>query len=151
MLGRNWLHQFGTFDNGATYALMILYGQNAWPYDHTVGSGPIEMATDGWVYWGKVVVVNGLTIDVPINLPAGWSDFGAAIWWPESATQVHDDVDLRIVHPNGSVEDSAISGVSVFERAEVPGSLAPGTWNIRIHGYDVTGFQVVYFAARVHT
>ena len=79
MLGRNWLHQFGTFDNGATYAFMILYGQNPWPYDNTVGAGPLEMAVNGWGYWGKVGVTDGLTIDIPINVPSGRKDFEVAL------------------------------------------------------------------------
>ncbi|WP_083305036.1 S8 family serine peptidase [Moorena producens] len=150
MLSRNWLRQFGTFDNGQTYAFMILYGQNPYPYNNTEGAGPLKMATNGWANWGKVVVGNGMTIDIPINVAAGKKDFDGALWWPESASQAHNDIDIHLIDPTGTERARGFSAVSVFERARVSGSLTPGTWKIRIRGFNVpTGSQMVYWASHI--
>jgi len=150
MLARNWLHRFGTWDNGQTYAFMILYGQNPWPYDNTEGAGPIRMATNGWAYWGKVVVLDKQNIDIAIGVSAGKDDFDAALWWPESESQDHNDIDVHLIDPSGTERAKGYSGVSVFERARVDGSLTPGTWKLRIRGYHVrTSSQLVYWAAHI--
>ncbi|NEQ84780.1 MAG: S8 family serine peptidase [Moorea sp. SIO2I5] len=150
MLSRNWLRQFGTFDHGQTYAFMILYGQNPYPYNNTEGAGPLKMATNGWANWGKLVVGNGMTIDIPINVTAGKKDFDGALWWPESASQAHNDIDIHLIDPTGTERARGFSAVSVFERARVSGSLTPGTWKIRIRGFNVpTGSQVVYWASHI--
>jgi serine protease AprX len=151
MLGRNWLRQFGIYDNGQTYAFMILYGQHNYPYDNTVGAGPLKMEVNGWGYWGKLAVLNGQTIDIPINVPAGRQNFEGALWWPETVLQPHNDLDLFLVDPTGVVRASGVSAPSIFERATVAGPLAVGTWKVRIRGYSVPTFvQVVYWAAAVH-
>lgn len=150
MLARNWLNRFGTYDNGQTYAFMILYGQQPWPYDNTAGAGRLRMAVNGHAWWGKVAVLNGQTIDIPIGVGTGKQNFDAALWWPESAAQAHNDIDLSLLDPSGAVRARGFSAVSVFERARVAGSLSAGTWKIRIRGYSVpTLAQVVYWAAHV--
>ncbi|MAG55687.1 MAG: hypothetical protein CMJ83_05290 [Planctomycetes bacterium] len=150
MLARNWLHRFGTYDNGQTYAFMILYGQNPWPYDQTSGAGRLSMAVNGWAWWGKYVITNGASIDIPINVTAGKKDFDAAIWWPETAAQNHNDVDVHLIDPGGTERAKGYSAAGVFERAKVAGTLSPGTWTLRIRGFWVrTGAQVVYMAAHV--
>ncbi|CAH1081526.1 S8 family serine peptidase [Candidatus Nitrotoga sp. 1052] len=150
MLARNWLQQFGSFDNGQTYAFMILYGQREWPYDNTVGAGPIQMATNGHAWWGKVSVGNHVNIDIPINVGVGKSNLDAALWWPESATQTHNDIDVHLIDPSGIERAKGYSGVSIFERTGVNGALQAGTWVIRIRGYNVpTGSQTVYWATHV--
>lgn len=150
MLARNWLRQFGTYDNGQTYAFMILYGQNEWPYDNTAGAGPIQMATNGYAWWGKLSVGNHINIDIPINVGYGKRDLDAALWWPESATQTHNDIDVHLIDPSGVERAKGYSGVSVFERTGVSGALQTGTWTVRIRGYSVpTGSQIVYWAVHV--
>jgi serine protease AprX len=150
MLARNWLQQFGSFDNGQTYAFMILYGQKEWPYDNTVGAGPLQMATNGHAWWGKVSVGNLQNIDIPINVGAGKNDLDVALWWPESATQTHNDIDVHLIDPSGIERAKGYSGVSVFERTGVNGALQTGTWVIRIRGYNVpTGSQTVYWATHI--
>ncbi|MEA5567573.1 S8 family serine peptidase [Anabaena sp. UHCC 0399] len=150
MLARNWLRQFGTYDNGQTYAFMILYGQKSYPYNNTVGAGVLKMATNGWAHWGKVVVNNGSTIDIPINVGSGKQDFDASLWWPESAAQAHNDIDVHLIDPSGVERARGYSALSIFERARVAGNLTPGTWKIRIRGYNVpTGGQLVYWASHI--
>lgn len=150
MLARNWLHQFGSVDNGQTYAFMILYGQDPYPYNNTVGAGRLKMATNGHAYWGKLAVGNGATIEIPISVGSGRKDFDVALWWPESQSQQHNDVDVHLIDPSGTERARGYSGPSVFERAGVAGSLTSGTWKIRIRGYNVrTGSQLVYWAAHI--
>lgn len=151
MLARNWLRNFGTYDNGQTYAFMILYGQNPWPYDNTKGAGPLKMAVNGHAWWGKVAVANGGAINIPITIGAGRRNFNGALWWPERAAQAHNDIDLHLIDPGGIQRATGFSAVSVFERAQVSGPLAAGTWKLRIRGYSVpTGSQVVYWAATIN-
>ena len=150
MLGRNWLRQFGSYDNGQTYALMILWGQNPWPYNNTEGAGRLRMGTGGTAHWGKVVITDGATINIPINVGTGRRGFGGALWWPETAAQEHNVIDLFLFDPGGTERARGYSWNSVFERAQVGGNLAPGTWTLRIQGFRVrTASQVVYWAARV--
>ncbi len=150
MLARNWLRQFGTYDNGQTYAFMILYGQNEWPYDNTIGAGPLKMATNGLAWWGKVSIGHHVNIDIPINIGAGKRDLDAAIWWPESAAQSHNDIDVHLLDPSGAERAKGYSAVSIFERTGVNGTLQTGKWIIRIRGYSVpTGSQTVYWAAHI--
>jgi len=149
MLARNWIRQFGTFDNGQTYAMMILYGQDPFPYSNTVGAGKIEMGTNGFASWGKVAIGHQMNIDIPINIGADRKNFDAALWWPESAAQSHNDIDVHLIDPNGIERARGFSGVSVFERAAVSGDLQAGVWTLRIRGFNVpTGTQTVYWASR---
>lgn len=150
MLARNWLHQFGTYDNGQTYAFMIIYGQDSYPYNNTTGAGQLRMATNGWAWWGKLIVTDGLTIDIPINISSGKDDFDAALWWPENAGSPHNDIDVHLIDPSNVERDRGFSAVSVFERAKVAGSLTAGLWKLRIRGFSVNpGGQVVYWAAHI--
>lgn len=150
MLSSNWLRQFGTLDNGQTYAFMILYGQDPYPYNNTVGAGKLEMATNGWAWWGKVAVGNRMNVDIPINIPANRKNFDGALWWPESETQDHNDIDIHLIDPSGVEHARGYSSASVFERAAVDGNLQVGTWTLRIRGYSVrTGAQTVYWASHI--
>ncbi len=150
MLSYNWLRRFGTFDNGQTYAFMILYGQDPYPYNNTVGAGKLEMATNGWAWWGKVAVGDRMNVDIPINVPANRQSFDGALWWAESESQDHNDIDIHLIDPSGVERARGYSSASVFERAAVDGNLQTGTWTLRIRGYRVrTGTQTVYWASHI--
>jgi hypothetical protein len=150
MLSHNWLRRFGTFDNGQVYAFMILYGQDPYPYDNTVGAGKLEMATNGWAWWGKVAVGDRMNVDIPINVGANRRNFDGALWWPESQAQQHNDIDIHLIDPSGVERARGFSSASVFERAAVDGNLQPGNWTLRIRGYSVpTRSQTVYWAAHM--
>ncbi|NEO64800.1 MAG: hypothetical protein F6J98_32150, partial [Moorea sp. SIO4G2] len=65
-------------------------------------------------------------------------------------SQAHNDIDIHLIDPTGTERARGFSAVSVFERARVSGSLTPGTWKIRIRGFNVpTGSQVVYWASHI--
>lgn len=151
---RNWLRgNSGTIDPGQVYAQMILSGQKPYPFDNNIGAGHLRLPTDGWAWWGKVNVSNHDNIDIPISIGSNISKLDAALWWPEFGFNIlwmtidpHNDIDLRLVDPTGSTRAFSISTNSVFERAQVAGGIGPGTWKVRITGYNVTaGPQVVYW------
>lgn len=155
MLAYNWLLQHGTFENGHVYAFIILYGQQPWTGDdaihNEVGAGRVKMATDGWAWWGKTVISQGMTIDIPISIDEGQAGLDLALWWPERADQTHSNIELYALDPVGQRKAASESEHSVWERARVSGELSNGTWKIRIRGENVPEEnQVVYWAAVVH-
>ncbi len=151
---RNWLR--GTsfnIDPGQVYAQLILAGQNPYPFNNTSGAGPIKLPVNGWAWWGKVTVGSGTTIDITLNNGVSNATFfDGALWWPETAAQSHNDIDLYLIDPNGVTRDLSWSIPSVFERARATGTIQTGEWKLRIRGYSVpTGSQTVYWAAAANS
>lgn len=149
----NWLKKYGTSDPGQAYARLYVEGDRPWCcYDDTEGAGDLKMAVCGVAYWGKVSISGtGSVVNVPISVPAGKNTLEVALWWPEKATEAHDDIDVHVHNPSGVEKARGYSALSVFELAEVPGSLASGTWTLKIKGYSVaSGPQSVYWTADVH-
>jgi serine protease AprX len=157
---RNWLRGSSfSIDPGQVYAQLILSGQQTYPFNNTSGAGPIQLPTNGWAWWGKVSVTNGATIDIPLSISGpNPNTLDGALWWPETAfdfpligrIEIHNDIDLYLVDPSGTSRALSISIPSVFERARVSGAVTPGTWKLRIRGYNVPGgSQTVYWAAHV--
>jgi serine protease AprX len=158
-LVRNFLRGTSfSIDPGQVYSFLILSGQKPYPFDNTTGAGPIRLPTDGWAWWGKVSVRDGDTIEIPIDVGGSPNRLDAALWWPETAWQFlfftvesHNDVDLSLVDPGGSVRAFSVSIPSVFERARVSGTVAAGRWKVRVRGFRVAaGPQTVYWAAAAH-
>jgi hypothetical protein len=151
-LVRNFLRgTSSSIDPGQVYSFLILAGQTPYPFNNTSGAGRLVLPTNGNAWWGKVTVTNGGTVDIPLGIGgASPNTFDAALWWPETATQAHNDIDLSLIRPDNTVATSSISSPSVFERVRVAGSVAPGTWKVRLRGFSVpTGSQTVYWAAHV--
>jgi hypothetical protein len=144
-------------DPGQVYAHLILSGQQPYPFNNTTGAGPLNLPTNGWVWWGKVSVTDGATIDIPLKYPGGkGTTLDGALWWPETAqpsstaAEQHNDIDLHLFNPSGLPRDFSSSIPSVFERARVDGPVVSGTWTLRIRGFNVpSGSQTVYWAAHV--
>ena len=59
-------------------------------------------------------MANGTTINIPIDVPARRNEFNAALWWPESAAQLHNDIDVHLIDPSGVERAKGYSAVSVF-------------------------------------
>jgi serine protease AprX len=151
-LARNFLLSIRSpIDPGQVYAHLILSGQRV-AFDNTNGCGLLRLPTNGLVFFGKVSVTNGATIDIPLNMGGGFNVLDAALWWPETST-VHNDIDLIIATPSGANHSYSTSTVSVFEKVRVTGApLAHGNWIVRIRGFSVPGgSQTVYWAAHVRT
>ncbi|HMR33532.1 MAG TPA: S8 family serine peptidase [Geminicoccaceae bacterium] len=138
-------------DPGQVYAFLIMAGQTPYPFNNTSGAGRLVLPTNGNVWWGKTTVGNNGTVDISLPIGAASANtLDAALWWPEGATQAHNDVDLSLIRPNNAIATSSISGPSVFERVRVAGAVTTGTWKLRIRGFSVpTGSQTVYWAAHV--
>lgn len=148
-LARNWMRRVGQVDPGHVYARLIVAGQTPYPFNNTSGAGPVRLPVNGFSWWGKVSVSNHETIEVPLNVSRSTANnLDGAIWWPET-TSGHNDIDLRIVSPTGSVMDSSVSIPSVFERVRAAGNATTGVWKLRIYGYSVSGSQTVYYNATV--
>lgn len=144
-LARNFLRGgTGLIEPGFVYAYLIMSGQQP-AFNNTTGAGPIRLPVNGTFATGKVTVSNGQTIDIPFNVTGAPARFDAALWWPETTAQAHNDVDLRLVNPSGVVVASSTSVNSVYERARA--TPAPtGAWKIRLRGFSVPTPQVVFFA-----
>lgn len=147
---RNWLRGSNfDIDPGQVYAQLILSGQTV-PFNDVNGAGLINLPMNGTAWWGKTTVGHNGTIDIPLNVGFGNNRFNCAIWWPETASQSHNDVDVSLIDPNGITRASSLSVASVFERARFLGAVAPGTWKVRIRGFSVpAGPQTVYYSAHV--
>ena len=115
----------GSIDAGHVYSHMILGGQTTFPFNNNTGAGPFQLGTGGNAWWGKTNVANGARVDIPISVPAGKTLFEGSLWWPE-ATSGHNDIDLELIAPDGTVRASSWSGVSVFERASVRSGVYAG-------------------------
>ena len=147
---RNWAR--GTnfdIDPGQVYAQLILSGQTPF-FNNTNGAGLLNLPVNGVAFFGKTTVGNGGTINIPLNIGAGNNRFDGALWWPETAAQSHNDVDLSLIDPSGVTRASSMSVSSVFERARFSGAVASGTWTLRIRGFSVpTGSQTVFWTAHI--
>lgn len=140
-----------SLDPGQVYSHLILSGRQP-AFDNNNGVGLIFLPpVNGTEWFGKVSVANGAVIDIPLNILAGGSlnTLNGALWWPETAAQAHNDIDLYLVDPSGTERASSRSGPSVFERARVDGTITTGSWKLRIRGFSVTGTQTVYWSAHV--
>src|SRR4051794_19436883 len=148
-LERNWMRGgVGSIDAGHVYSQLILGGQTTWPFNNDTGAGPFQLGVNGIAWWGKTGVANGARVDIPISIPAGRTLLEGSLWWPEG-TATHNDVDLELVAPDGTVKAYSNSIVSVFERASVRSGVYPGTWKLRMKGYSVSGAQTTFWSARI--
>ena len=139
-------------DPGQINALIINAGRlaNSSPYDQDNGAGFVTLPTNGHIWWGAVTAAttSGSVVNVPITLSGvSTQSLTATIWWPESIGGTHNDVDLYILRPDGSVAVSSTTTSSVFEKAQVTsGSVVNGTYTVQIKSYNVPNAQQVYYA-----
>ena len=102
---RNWMRGgTGSIDAGHVYSHMILGGQTTYPFNNNTGAGPFVLGTGGHAFWGKTNVTNGGRVDINIPVSAGKTKIEGSLWWPEG-TVGHNDVDLELIAPDGSVRD----------------------------------------------
>jgi len=165
-LMRNWMNIGVTtaagVDPGQVYAGLILAGDRVGPFvvpaDHPLdsfvaaspcGAGRLGLPPSGTSRFGKAWVSANLRyaeIAVPIA-SGGIVRLEAAIWWPDPADDDHNEVDLKLIAPDGTVVKSASPG-GVFERARFQSvSGLSGTWRLRICPKSIgPAAQVVYWA-----
>jgi serine protease AprX len=137
-------------DPGQVYAYMILSGNNR-NFDNDRGAGLLSMPVIegtmpyGTLSNGMVTVTNYQSVDITI-LCSSPGSVQAAIWWPETTT-THNDVDLYLLQPDGTLADVSLKADSVFEKVKTTSSPPSGVWTFQVNGFSVTGTQDVYFAA----
>ncbi len=120
------------------------------------GVGRPKMAVNGTGYIGSATMKKtGDVATINLNVPKDACGIKAAIWWPEDASQEHNDIDLLIKNQKGQVISAAMSGNSVWERASVSADtikgLGGGTYQAQILGFDVNSEQPVYYFISVST
>lgn len=117
------------------------------------GAGRPKMPVNGTVTFGGVTLENsGDLATVNVNVPQGACGVKGAIWWPESAGQDHNDIDLIIRNPKNIIVGLAESGNSVWERVSVDGGvkgLLAGQYKVQILGFEVNSQQPVYYSISV--
>jgi hypothetical protein len=151
-LMRNLIRNAPDISPGYVNAFMILVGRNVAnaANDNNNGAGIIQCPTNGSLFQGAVTINPNQTVDVPLSLTGAVGFVDAALWWPETSTQTHSDVDLFLVDPSGIGRASSASGPSVFERARATTGLTAGTWKVRITAFNVSAPQVVHWAVFKH-
>lgn len=144
-----WRDPYGA-PPGYVYARLINWGSNFTDAstNNTTGAGLMVLpGANGTASWGSTWVANGQSVDITFTVPANSYDLRAALWWPESASQTHNNVDVLIYQPTGAYVAGSFGYTSVFEKAFVSGPLIAGTYIVRIHGANIftAGAQRVYF------
>jgi serine protease AprX len=145
---RNMLASGGaTIDPGQLYAhVLATSNQGTLSYDNIYGAGPVQLRPLAErTSYGKLSVTQGSQIDNTIQV-ARYRTIRIAIWWPELKDR-HNDVDVSLVNPSGSVVASSNAGPGVFEKIRYSNGSTSGAWKVRVNGYSVSGAQNVYWAA----
>jgi hypothetical protein len=142
-----WRLWTGTANPGANYAMGITLGDTAsgGASNNNLGAGIWKSPNSFHIYGNSTSISQGSQVD--FNLPtvsAGDSRVQAAIWWPEG-TASHNDVDLQLINPSGTVVSSSVTVNGVFEKVSASAPAA-GVWKMRVKGYSVTGTQTVFWA-----
>lgn len=141
--------------SGRTYAAMIAYGSQSYPFPHDVGAGSLRlMGSYGYEPFGWINIQHGQTVEIPHNIyvRTGYvpRDFQVGLWWPETPAQPHSRVHLKLIDPSGVERAASTSVSSVFQRVSLPGSIAYGQWKLRIEGNTIAnGTQRVFYWSRV--
>ncbi len=140
---RRLLGGFNADDPGHVYSMLILSGDNPYPFDNTKGAGRIRLPVHGVLKVAKVAVVDGGTVDIPLDIgkykPKHGHVMDAALWWPEENTQqFHSEIHLEILNNKGAVVAKSVDADSIFQRAQatLPGK-AGGVWKARVRGAKV--------------
>jgi serine protease AprX len=140
---------------GPTYAAMIAYGSQSYPFPSTVGAGSLRlMGSYGYDLFGWIDIQHGQTADIPQNIYSRHDyvprDYQVALWWPETPGQLHSRVHLKLIDPAGVERAASTSAMSVFQRVSRAGSIAYGQWKLRIEGNTIgNGTQRVFYWGRV--
>lgn len=152
LMWRRLFNIYNVTEPGQTYAHMIAFGTHSYPFNTTNGAGLLKMPPLSAPFiTGTYDIDTNQTITLPLP-PTGSNNYRtikAAIWWPEP-TYVHNDIDLFLLNPSGTVVKSSLTANGVFEKVKHVGSpnVDSGVWQIQIRGTSVPVLnQKVYVAA----
>jgi hypothetical protein len=148
---------YNATDPGWTYAALLAAAEHdtvipfgSQPdWDNQYGAGQLKLpsACRTWYYYATSIT-NGQIANLPLYFGGGSIGVKAAIWWPEKASEAHDDIDLFLLDPSGNWAGGSGTRGGVFEKVETLGTVTPGTWTLQVYGYDVkSGPQPVYVYA----
>ena len=130
---------------GNLYTALLAQGDGGTMPGHPNGTGKLKMES-GSHWWTGSITLGAAALDVSIPVPAARKNLKVAIWWPEKQSDLHNDVDLKVLDPAGiTVGDSFWAG-SVWEKVAQNGNLAAGTYKVRFIPYSLPRpNQVVYY------
>jgi serine protease AprX len=134
-------------DPGQVYAYLIA-NTNGVGFNNDSGAGLIRLSVNGSFWRGSVnIAATGSQIDIPIAVPASPNRFQVAIWWPEGATEAHNDIDLSVINCAFGT-GSSVSVSSIFEKVSIAGPTTATTCTVRIRGFSVPrANQLVHWVA----
>jgi hypothetical protein len=119
-------------DPGQMNAFMIALAtgnSNSTMFTPETGAGPLRLQHgSGNFCWAKMAVTNHNTASFPCAVSAN-SRIGAALWWPE-LPGAHNDVDLKLVGPSGTVLHTSEQAASIYEKIDTGPSAPSGTWSV---------------------
>jgi serine protease AprX len=137
--------RFDTATAGHVYAFLIAAGGDDASCLNTTGCGILRMPVGGQSFMGRVDVASGATVDVPVTIGLPAREVRGAIWWPESGA-AHQNIDLRLIRPNGNIANSSTATNHVSEKVETTTGLVSGTWRLRITAPGMAQSQTVYWS-----
>jgi hypothetical protein len=127
-----------TVDPGFVYAGMIAGGSRSnGDFTDIEGAGKLRLSPPTGVYkrfsfTGSAGTKTG--VGIKFNLAATDCRISAAAWWPENPG-FHNDIDIKIIDPNGVQRAISQTGRSVFELARADGPLMTGQWTVLMYPY----------------
>lgn len=148
---RSWPTRIALTSPGLTYAYLLAnasianLGTNPDAEIRTrTGAGLLKMTDPATSYASRMLVKDGRRYELKIDVPKETGKIKAALWWPESVDQSHNNLDLFLIDPSGIVRASSSSRESIWEIVEHINPV-PGQWKIRVQGTSVnTGRQEAF-------
>ncbi|MDX2052106.1 MAG: S8 family serine peptidase [Polyangiaceae bacterium] len=139
-------HAFGLSNRpGNVYSALLAQGDSGTlGWDN--GVGRLKLVSASQWFTGTRTVSSSAAMDVPFSIPANRKDLKLALWWPENVADGHNDIDLYVYNPSGTLILQSTLGGSVWEHAILNGNLAAGTYNMRLLPYSMKrSTQLVYY------
>ena len=122
--------------------------------DNEIGAGLINLHNNIETSSGFVTLSDDDTLSLFLNLPTGTTRVSAAIWWPESFGQIHNDIDLTLhKNPVPNSVGSSISINSVAERIIILNP-SPGDYTLEINAVNIPAPNVnqeIFYAYSIET
>ncbi len=158
---RGWLkNAAGVRDPGYVYAQLILAGRKTSPFDPKMGAGGIVLRPPGQLHFGKISLIDGEQVDIPVSIGGiGQFHVEAAAWWPErlevdeqgNRVDTHNVIELRLLDKDQNLVYADVQHDGVFKRDDINLVAHPGNvlWvRARMVG-NGEAQQTVYWAVAV--
>ena|GEM_PF-3356531 len=137
-------------DPGAVYAFMLAHKRSI---TNAPRSEPLKFNFGrATVFWISVTIPANGTQIIPFSTPHSALEVDAAIWWPESHNQVHNNFALWLYAPGGAIAHTgSLYAGSVYQnvRLRAGTSLYPaGQYQVVIRPNGTTSVQKVFVVVR---